>query len=173
MAKFCTHCGSEVNENAVVCLHCGCAVPQNNGNRTLYHPQNSQSVSSNTIVNTIAQRYQINGIIWIVIAVIQLLLGISGVWTALVVGVLNLVSAVQDVNYSKNLPAAPIGIVDKVTPLTGTIITLAYNLVIGGVIGVAGSIYYLVAIRGYVLENREAFLEIERQYTNENLKGDQ
>ena len=26
MAKYCTHCGSEVNENAVVCINCGCPV---------------------------------------------------------------------------------------------------------------------------------------------------
>ena len=30
MAKFCTHCGSEVNENATVCLKCGCAIPREN-----------------------------------------------------------------------------------------------------------------------------------------------
>ena len=27
MAKFCQNCGSELNENQVVCLKCGCAVP--------------------------------------------------------------------------------------------------------------------------------------------------
>ncbi len=26
MAKYCTHCGSEINENAVVCIKCGCAI---------------------------------------------------------------------------------------------------------------------------------------------------
>ena len=26
MSKFCTQCGKEINENAVVCIHCGCAV---------------------------------------------------------------------------------------------------------------------------------------------------
>ncbi len=23
--RFCTHCGKEINEEAVVCIHCGCA----------------------------------------------------------------------------------------------------------------------------------------------------
>lgn len=26
MAKFCSNCGSAVNENAVVCVNCGCAL---------------------------------------------------------------------------------------------------------------------------------------------------
>ena len=26
MAKFCSHCGEEINEQAVVCPHCGCEV---------------------------------------------------------------------------------------------------------------------------------------------------
>lgn len=26
MAKFCTHCGNEVSEDAVVCVNCGCSI---------------------------------------------------------------------------------------------------------------------------------------------------
>lgn len=73
-------------------------------------------------------------------------------------------SAVQDINYSKTLAANPVGIVEKVKPLTSAIISLIYNLVIGGIIGVAGSIYYLIAVRGFVLKNEQAFLKIENQY---------
>ena len=51
-------------------------------------------------------------------------------------------------------------------PLTGPIITLIYNLLIGGVIGVAGSIYYFAAVRGYVMENEQAFLELEHLASN-------
>ena len=94
-------------------------------------------------------------------------MGIAGNWIILIVGVLNLISSIQDINYSKSFPANPVGIVSKVKPLTGPIITLIYNLIIGGVIGVAGSIYYFVAVRGYVVENEQAFLEIENlQSTN-------
>ena len=24
--KFCTHCGNEVNDDAVICVKCGCAI---------------------------------------------------------------------------------------------------------------------------------------------------
>ena len=37
--KFCSHCGSEINENAVVCIKCGCAV----GNIKYYNPYDSSS----------------------------------------------------------------------------------------------------------------------------------
>ena len=28
MAKFCSYCGNEVHEQAVVCVRCGCPIPQ-------------------------------------------------------------------------------------------------------------------------------------------------
>ena len=31
MAKFCSSCGKEVNENAVICVNCGCSLGNNNG----------------------------------------------------------------------------------------------------------------------------------------------
>lgn len=162
MARFCTHCGNEVHEQAVVCVKCGCALPNNQAFVNNHYSQNihNELVTSN-IVSTISQRIKTNGIIWIVIAIIQILLGITLNWFFLIVGALNLVSSIQDINYSNSFPQNPIGIVDKVKPLVGPIITLVYNLVIGGVIGVIGSIYYFVCVRGYVLENEQAFLEIE------------
>lgn len=156
MAKFCTRCGSEVNEEAVVCLKCGCAVPKDK----------PAGVSESNILTTVSQRININGIIWIVVASLQILIGLSGAFTCIIVGVLNLISVIKDIKYSKAILENPVGIVDGVKPLTSAIITLVYNLVIGGVIGVAGSIYYLLAVRGYVLENEQAFLELEAQYTN-------
>ena len=161
MARYCTHCGNEVNGNAVVCIKCGCAIPRSttHSSQVGYTP-----ISSASIVDVLTQRIKTNGIIWIVIAGIQILMGISFNWILLIVGVLNLISSIQDLNYSKELPNNPVGIVEKMKPLGSAIVVLIYNLVIGGIIGVAGSIYYLVAVRGYVLENEQAFLEIETQY---------
>ena len=30
MARFCSHCGKEIHEDAVICVHCGCSVAQYN-----------------------------------------------------------------------------------------------------------------------------------------------
>ena len=163
MGKYCIHCGNEVNENAVVCVKCGCEIPRTSTQSSYV---GNASVNPNTIVNTIAQRVKTNGIIWIIVAGIQILMGLLLNWIFLIVGVLNLISSIQDLNYSKEIPNNPVGIVAKMKPLVGAIVVLIYNLVVGGVIGVAGSIYYLVAVRGYVLENEQAFLGIENQISS-------
>lgn len=150
--RFCTHCGKEISDDAVICVGCGCAV---------------KSISQEAAVNTdgllekLSQRINTNGIIWLVIAVCQILIGIFVNWFVLVVGVLNIVSAIKDMNYSKTIFDNPVGIVRNFERLASPIIVLVYNFFIGGVIGVIGSLYYFIALRGFVMEQKEAFLEIE------------
>jgi hypothetical protein len=43
--------------------------------------------------------------------------------------------------------------------LTGIIISIVINLILGGIIGVAGALYDMFMIRGYVLENKAVFEE--------------
>lgn len=163
-AKYCSHCGSEVNPEAIVCMSCGCAIYStiNKTGKGLW--QNTTTNSPQELVDTITQRIHINGIIWIVIAVIQILVGISFRWGVLIVGILNLFSALSDLKFSKNYSTKPVGLINRVKPIVGAIIVLVYNLLIGGVIGVAGSIYYLVGVRQYVLENESVFQDIEEKY---------
>ena len=66
-------------------------------------------------------------------------------------------------NYSKNILIQPQGIVNKEKPLVGSIAVLVYNLFFGGILGVAGSIYYLVGIRNFVMTNANAFMALEQQ----------
>ncbi|MBO5908923.1 MAG: hypothetical protein J6Q67_03970, partial [Clostridia bacterium] len=135
---------------------CGCAVGGQNTQTA-----NNMSFDGATLLNTLSQRLNTNGIIWLVIGILQILGGIFINWFLLIVGVLNIISSVQDMQYSKTLLENPTGIVAKFEPLTGPIITLVYNLVIGGVIGVVGSIYYFLAIRNYVMENKQFFASLE------------
>jgi len=145
--KYCSHCGNEMMDEAVVCVKCGCSASLNN---------NITGNQSN-LVQQLSDRVKINGIIWLVIGILQVLLGLTVNWVLLIVGALNIVSSVQDLNYSKSVIDSPIGIVDKFKPLTGPIIVLAYNLIFGGLIGVVGSIYYLVGVRNFVLSNENSF----------------
>lgn len=110
------------------------------------------------LLNRLSQRLNTNGIIWIAIGILQILGGFFINWFLLIVGVLNIISSVQDMQYSKTLLENPNGIVAKFKPITAPIITLIYNLVVDGVVGVVGSIYYFFAIRNYVMEN-EHFLQ--------------
>lgn len=151
--KFCTHCGKELCDEAVICPGCGCAVG------TVSVPAAAKA----DLLTKLSERIKINGIIWLVIGVLQIIIGLCGTWLPLIVGVLNMISAVKDMNYSKTVLENPTGIVTNFESLTSPIITLVYNLVIGGFIGVIGSIYYFVALRGFVMENKNAFLALEQQ----------
>lgn len=69
--KYCSHCGKELLDEAVICPGCGCAVgtqvPQN---------ANNQFVSGTTLLNTLSQRINTNGIIWLIIGILQVLGGL-------------------------------------------------------------------------------------------------
>lgn len=156
--KYCTHCGKELLDEAVICVGCGCAV---SGQNT--QVENNQAVDGSVLLNTLSQRLNTNAIIWLVIGILQIIGGIFIEWFLLIVGVLNIISSIQDMKYSKILLENPTGIVAKFEPITGPIITLVYNLVIGGVIGVVGSIYYFVAIRNYVMENKQFFASLDAE----------
>lgn len=146
--KYCTHCGEELLDEAVICVGCGCAV---DGNKPISDYEKTK------LLQALSQKVNTNGIIWLVIGILQILGGIFINWFLLVVGVLNIISSVNDMKYSKDVLENPKEIVARFEPVTGPIITLVYNLVIGGVIGVVGSIYYFVGIRNFVMENRTAF----------------
>ena len=149
--KYCTKCGKELFDEAVICPGCGCPAAANA----------SVSAPANVLLTKLSERIKTNSILWIVIAVLQIIIGISGVWLPLIVGVLNLIHAVNDMTYSTTVLENPNGIVSNYESLTSPIITLVYNLLIGGVIGVAGSIYYFIALRGFVMENKQSFLSLE------------
>ena len=35
MAKYCSNCGKEVNENAVICVNCGCSLENTSNNQSV------------------------------------------------------------------------------------------------------------------------------------------
>lgn len=45
MAKFCSHCGKEVNENAVICVNCGCSLESKNNSVNVTINNGVQGVS--------------------------------------------------------------------------------------------------------------------------------
>lgn len=149
---YCKNCGNLLNDSVTFCSVCGTRVKEIN---------NVPKKPYENVINILSQRLNTNGIIWLVIGILQILGGIFINWYLLIIGVLNIVSSVKDIQYSKELLENPTGIVSKFEPLTGPIITLIYNLIIGGIIGVIGSIYYFVAIRNYVMENKIVFTSFD------------
>ena len=162
-AAVCGNCGVALGAGQQFCSNCGqntapVAVPAT-------APVVAAPVAANAgaLLHKLSERVKTNGIIWLVIGILQIVAGLFIDWVFLIVGVLNIISSIQDMNYSKTVLENPTGIVARFEPLVGPIITLIYNLVIGGVIGVAGSIYYFVAIRSFVMENRVSFAQYDAQ----------
>ena len=147
---FCNKCGKEIQGDVNFCNSCG-------------NPLNGVGNNAEKLLHQLSERYKINGIIWIVVAVIQIILGIFVNWVCLIIGVLNIISAIQDIIFSGKMLKNPNGIVDKVRPLVGAILILIYNVIFGGVLGIAGSIYYLVCIRNFVMKNEGEFKSLEIQ----------
>lgn len=144
-------------DEAVLCPGCGCATGSGRERKAIPKIE--------TLINTLSERLMTNSIIWLIIGSLQIVFGALlssfGYWFLCIVGVLNIVSSIQDIGYSKSIKENSAGIVARFEPLTGPVIVLIYNLLIGGIIGVIGSVYYFLAIRSFVMENKEAFSDQE------------
>lgn len=140
--KFCKNCGYGLENDVQLCPNCNSEMNAEN------------TLSDNKLV-VLSERIKINSIIWIVIGIFQVLCFFSPL--TVIVGILNIISAVKGLKWSKDIFHFRVGLVKAYSPMLGSIITLLYNLIFGGVIGVVGSIYYLLCIRGYVMENKDYF----------------
>lgn len=108
-----------------------------------------------TIVKTLSEREKLSAIFWLIVGIIQCI-----TCAGIVCGVWNIYASVTRFKQSKAVLTPWTGIVQSYeNSLTSIIIGIVINVVLGGVIGVAASIYDLIAIRGYVLENRSVFEE--------------
>ena len=140
--KFCKTCGYGMGEELAVCTNC-----------------NSEMNEANTLsdekLKKLSKHIKIESIIWLVIGICQCMCIISPL--TVIVGVLNIISAAKGFKWSKNVFHYRVGLVDFYKPFVSPIITLLYNLIFGAVVGVAGSIYYFVAIRGFVMKNQDYF----------------
>ena len=140
--KFCKNCGYGFDESVSVCGNCNTEL-------------NAENSLTDEKLKVLSDRIKINGIIWLIIGIIQVVLFISPL--SVIVGVLNIFSAISDLKTSKNVFHYRVGLVRAYKPLVSPIITLIYNLFFGWGFGVAGSIYYLIGIRGYVMKNADFF----------------
>ena len=162
---FCQKCGNEINDGVQFCDKCGTPT---NGAQPAY---NYTAAPTQNLVASLASKVKINGIIWVIIGSIQLLAALvfctdldwymTEAITFLIIGALNIANAVRDFKYSKTVIQSPIGIVEKFQPIGGAIVTLIYNVLFGGLIGIAGSIYYFI-MRNFVMKNAEQFKAIEQ-----------
>ena len=164
--KYCSKCGKELFVEAVICPACGC--PCQNINNTFSIPNQpfiQPQISFSELVNKLSQKLLINAIIWIIIGVLQAFLGFYLQYTFVcIIGLMNIGNGILNISYCNNIKSKPVGIVKRFEPIILPLITLVYNLIFGGIIGVAGSIYYFVGIRNYVITNRAVLEQGEQEY---------
>lgn len=107
------------------------------------------------VVKTLSDREKIAAIIWLVIGICQCCSGVL-----IIAGGWNIYSAITRFKQSKAVLTPWAGIVNNYDKwMTSIIIGLVINLIVGGVIGVAGSLYDMFAVRNYVLDNKVVFEE--------------
>ena len=112
----------------------------------------------NTILQNISNKEKIGGIIWVVVSVIQLLIGLSFNWVILILGIWNLIVGITRINDASKMEQRANNIVNVYEKsLTSLIIFIVLNILMGGIIGVIGAIYDLT-VRSYVLDNRDVIL---------------
>ncbi len=162
---FCPKCGNEVPENQKFCPQCGTNLASPGG----------------ALIEGLIKKIKLDSYVWFGIAAMQVIIGlynlyvgftlnsfylngttniISGV-VVLAIAAVNAITAKKDLDYCKEVPNSPVGIVAKYKPIKGLIITLAYNLLLGGYIGVVGSVFGFLT-RKYVLDHEAEFLALEQ-----------
>ena len=167
MSKFCENCGSELVEGNKFCPSCGADVynkSSDNVNNVINSPEKVRK-----LITQLSQKNQTNAIIWGALGVVQIIIAMctityygfaTGIWT-LVVGILNVYSGYKDFTYSKELLKKPVAIISRYESATPIVIALIYNLIFGGIIVIAGSLYE-ISIRNFVLNNKTEFEQAEK-----------
>ena len=108
-------------------------------------------------VKTLSEREKISAILWMVIGAIQIL-----TFVGVFCGAWNIYCAYCRFKQSKAVLTPYPGLVKSYDNwMTSIIISLVINLLLGGVIGAGAAIFDMIGIRGYVLENKDTFEELE------------
>lgn len=162
---ICSECKKEYSDKAPACPNCG------NPTHTVSTPVQPQSQSqytssaqfqmNNYVVPSYAEKLatkeQTSGIIWAVIAVLQVIIGFSGLWFPIIIAIINGATAYGCFKKAKKVRNPYPGMVAEYDKqMTSLVISIVYNVIFGGVIGVAGNIFDLIT-RNYVLANRAVF----------------
>lgn len=173
---FCSKCGKPLAEDQSFCPACG-------------HPQAAPLPPKGNLLTELSSKIKLEAYIWLGVAVAQVIIGLINIFTGfslnadyedgstnivsgfiiLAVAVSNFLTFRKDMEYSEEILQKPIGIVEKFKPVNALVITLVYNLILGGLIGVVGSIFGFLT-RNFVITNEAALLEIEANQTATSAK---
>lgn len=179
---YCVKCGTEIKEGQIFCSGCGEKIKKTDiGEEILklksrldnkeitqeeYEEQTQllilQETNSNRssndkkhVLRIIANKEQTSGIIWFIIGILQVIVGLCGLWTAILIGGWNIFWGSSRIGNAKDIENRQDTLVrDYDSSLATCIIFILLNIFIGGLLGVVGAIYDLFT-RNYVLQNQD------------------
>lgn len=153
---YCTACGTQQSETAAYCSTCG--TPQgaavHSPASAAAHPRIGVKVAARTddeVIRRIADYERISGIIWIILAIIQIctIYGIiAGVW--------NLIAGISRIRFVKAIQQRDSSVPREFEGVVMLVIIGVVNLLLGGIVGVL-FVAFDFYIRDQVLSNRHLF----------------
>lgn len=207
MAKFCMECGTALPPGCKFCPECGTVnggaanggstyqqygTPQYNTPR-YGAPQYGNSYGGYNsgytyggysapprptgIVKEVATKANIEAILWVIAAGLQLILGLiyllsgeeyilSG-FIFLILAIANGAFAVSAFNFAKRLNESPVGVLRRYSSGGRIFAIIAWSIFGGGFIGIAAAIYACV-VRSYVMSREMEFYKIEEDFIKNN-----
>ena len=161
---YCGKCGSQTEEGAVFCGKCGAPVNQNAPQPEPYTAPSAGNLAANRqLLIKLSERIKISAIIWIVIGIAQALTILGCAVPVALLGVYNIYVGIRNLKYGQTILTNPVCIVAGQESLAMPILSLVVNLLLGGMIGCVGALYDIICIRGLVMDNKDAFLQMERE----------
>ncbi|MBQ4528593.1 MAG: zinc ribbon domain-containing protein [Clostridia bacterium] len=201
MINFCPNCGTAVSGAGNFCRECGLALRRERvnvsnsqtvfQNRELNYTGTNQAYVKRTgtplflennhsvwnayrLMEGLAQKVRIEGIIWLVVGIAQIVISIMILsdcsddtyyliyaLVLIIIAINNFNVARQSFNNAKIFETEPRGIVEAYGNPGEDVASLMYNLIIGAAVGVIGSIYGII-IRKHVKDNALRYREAER-----------
>lgn len=164
---YCSKCGKFNYSQNIRCMECGTPLfnPENNSNtnnsdnKTKDYERDLQiECQRRFILNEIASKEKISGILWIIIACLQILLGLEINLDFIFIGVYNIIIGILRLNLANKIRADKVpDIIKKYNEaIISSIIFGFINFFGGGIIGVA-AVGYDIYVRNYVLKNKKIF----------------
>lgn len=172
---FCSNCGKELNEADTFCSNCGHKNKENKGetNNTYQQANNVYQPYAKTPTQTLADREQASAVVWLIIAILQGIIGIctmgglsllgniigiplgwGGLFT-MALAAYNGYGAYCSFQRVKRVQSRQRGIVREYdNMLVSSIIFIVLNAIFGAFIGIAGAIFDLFN-RNYALNNAQ------------------
>lgn len=108
------------------------------------------------MANRVAGYAKASAIVWMILAIIQILIGLAEWPTLIIIGIWNIIASIQGFKLAGKIRMLDPSTPDDVEGLAGLIIFGIVNVLLGAILGIAGIILDFY-VRDQILKNRDLF----------------